>query len=52
MTVRRENDATVIETTGVHVARRFGEALTSAFKGDLSVQYGEDDEHVRLTWRR
>ena len=52
MTVRQENDKILVETTGIHLACRMGKSLTSAFKGDLFIQYGEGDEHVRVRWSR
>lgn len=52
MAVRQDGDKILVETTGIHLACRMGKSLTSAFKGDLSLQYGEDDEHVRVRWQR
>jgi hypothetical protein len=36
----------------VHSARRIGEALASAYKGDLDVRFGEDEYSVRVSWTR
>lgn len=43
---------TVITTCDVHSARRIGEALASAYKGDLDVRFGEDEYSVRVNWTR
>ena len=43
---------TVITTCDVHSARRIGEALASAYKGDLDVRFGEDEYSVRVSWTR
>jgi hypothetical protein len=39
-------------TTYEHLARRIGEAVNSAYKGDLDLQYGEGKKHIRVYWRR
>jgi hypothetical protein len=41
-----------ITTTGIHIARRIGEALSSAYKGELSVQYADAEQSVRVSWQR
>jgi len=41
-----------VTTTGIHVARRIGEALARAYKGDLSYQYAEGEKRIRVYWRR
>ena len=52
MHVEKDNGNTMVTTTGVHVARRIGEALSRAFKGDLSYQYGSEDQSIRVDWQR
>ena len=42
----------LISTTGIHLARRLGEALYHAYHGDLSVKYSSDEYRVRVTWSR
>jgi NMD protein affecting ribosome stability and mRNA decay len=44
--------ATVVTTTGIHVARRIGEALSRSYKGDFSFQYGDGEKTVRVSWER
>jgi hypothetical protein len=43
---------TVIATCDVHSARRIGEALASAYDGELDVRFGEDEYSVRVNWTR
>ena len=46
------DDLTLITTTGVHVARRIGEALSRAYQGHLSFQYGKSEKRIRVYWMR
>jgi NMD protein affecting ribosome stability and mRNA decay len=41
-----------ITTTDAHLARRIGEALHQAYKGDLEYRYSKDDNLLRVAWRR
>jgi len=41
-----------ITTTGVHLARRIGEALARAYQGKLDYSYADGDRVVRVQWRR
>jgi hypothetical protein len=43
---------TRITTTGIHLARRLGEALSKSYKGDLSVQYPDAELSVQVSWHR
>ena len=43
---------TLATTTGVHLARRIGEALSHAYKGELSVQYADAEQSIRVYWQR
>ena len=51
MALTIENGCQVI-TTGLHLARRLGEALAHAYKGELSIQYAEAGDIIRVQWRR
>ena len=42
----------VITTCDVHSARRIGEALKSAYDGELGLRFGEDEYSVRVSWKR
>jgi hypothetical protein len=45
-------DHLLVTTTGVHIARRIGEALSSAYKGELTFRYADDDTRIRISWHR
>lgn len=52
MAVRRQGKATLITTTGIHLARRLGNSLKRSYQGDLQVQYEEGARQVRINWTR
>lgn len=41
-----------VTTTGIHVARRIGEALARSYKGDFFFQYGEGQKNITARWAR
>ncbi len=41
-----------VTTTGIHVARRIGEALARSYKGDFAFQYGEGQKSITVRWTR
>jgi len=41
-----------ITTTDVHLARDIGEALHSAYKGELAYHYNKDENLLRVHWAR
>ena len=41
-----------ITTTDAHLARRIGDALRRAYKGELAYRYSKDDNRLRVTWCR
>ncbi len=43
---------TVVTTTGVHIARRLGQALARAYQGELDLRYGDGEKSVLISWRR
>ncbi len=43
---------TVVTTTGIHVARRIGEALSRSYQGDLAYRYGDGEDTIRVSWTR
>ena len=45
-------DKIEIKTTYEHMARRIGEAVHKACKGDLSIQYPQGEKYVRIFWSR
>jgi len=52
ISVEKTSGETVITTTGIHIARRIGEALFQAYSGDYSFKYGDDEKSIRVSWAR
>jgi NMD protein affecting ribosome stability and mRNA decay len=50
--IHNEGPGTVVTTTGVHLARRIGEALHHAYQGDYELEYLEDERFVRVSFVR
>ena len=50
--IKKESGFTIITTTGIHLGRRIGEALSRSYKGDLSYQYLDSEKGIRVTWAR
>jgi len=41
-----------VTTTDIHLPRRIGEALVSAYDGALDLTYDEDGYFLRANWHR
>ena len=52
MAVTPNGEKTLITTTGIHIARRIGEAMTRAYQGEYSMQYAEGEKRIRISWQR
>ncbi len=52
MSIVDEEDYTLVTTTGVHMARRIGDALSRAYRGNLDFQYGDAEKSIRVYWHR
>lgn len=52
MKINDSPDRIEILTTYEHLARSIGEAVNSAYKGELDLQYVEGKKYVRVHWRR
>ncbi len=52
MSIQNEKDRTIVKTTGIHIARRIGEALNRSYQGIYSFQYGDGDKSIRVQWQR
>lgn len=50
--IDEEDECVSITTTGIHVARRIGEAVSRAYQGDLSFTYGDGEKTIRVFWSR
>ncbi|NTW49273.1 MAG: ATPase [Chlorobiales bacterium] len=52
MSVTGNGEKTVVTTTGIHVARRIGEALSRSYKGEHNFQYGDGEQSIIVRWER
>lgn len=52
MSITDDREGTLILTTGIHLARRLGEALSRAYQGEFSMQYADGEQRIRVQWRR
>jgi len=50
MAIEAGSDHTLVTTTGVHIARRIGEAVARAYQGDLEFTYGDNEKTIRVQW--
>jgi hypothetical protein len=52
MSIQDREDEVVVTTTDIHLPRRIGQALHSAYKGSLDVHYDEEGYFIRAHWAR
>lgn len=52
MTVEDADGGVVITTTDTHLARDIGEAVHSAYKGELEYHYNKEENLLRVLWTR
>jgi len=52
MSIKDVEDGVLISTTGIHLARDIGEAVFSAYKGELEYHYNKEENLLRVQWRR
>jgi hypothetical protein len=52
MAVKESEDGLRVETTGLHLTRRIGDALHDAYQGELDIKYLEGQYKVRVDWKR
>jgi NMD protein affecting ribosome stability and mRNA decay len=52
MAIAEDGDQTIVTTTGIHVARRIGESLSSSYQGEFDYRYGDGEDSIRVTWSR
>jgi hypothetical protein len=50
--VSKNSTPLVITTTDIHLPRRIGHALESAWGGELTTHYDEAGHFIRVTWER
>jgi len=52
MNIIAEESKIEITTTGIHIARRIGEAVNKAYQGNLDFSYGDNEKIIRVSWGR
>jgi NMD protein affecting ribosome stability and mRNA decay len=52
MAIEDTPEGVLVTTTDTHLARNLGEALDSAYKGDLEYHYNRAENLLRVFWRR
>lgn len=52
MKIEPHDDGTLITTTDIHLARGIGEALHQAYQGELEYHYNEEENLLRVVWKR
>lgn len=52
MGITKEENGLRVETTGIHLARRIGDALKNSYQGELKIDYLKGQEKVRVDWQR
>lgn len=50
--IEERDGGLAITTTGVHVARRIGDALSRSYHGNLDFTYGDAEKFIQVTWVR
>lgn len=50
--LEEKQDSLLVRTTYEHLARRIGEAVHRAYKGELQISYAEDEKYVDVRWIR
>lgn len=52
MAIAANGSSMRISTTDAHLARRIGDALRHAYKGELAYRYNKEDSSLRVLWSR
>lgn len=52
MSIENQDTGALITTTNIRLARRIGEALHKAYKGQLDFKYNEAEHLLRVRWER
>ncbi len=50
--IREDEDGLCVFLTDNHLARRIGNSMYRAYRGDLKLQYTQEAQYVRLYWHR
>lgn len=52
MDTRQQDETVLITTTDMHLARSIGDGLQHAYQGELEYEYTEEQNILRVRWRR
>lgn len=52
MAVEDDGGGLLVTTTDAHLARRIGDSLHDAYKGELDYRYNKEENLLRVSWRR
>ncbi len=52
MGIRQDGDSIQVLVTGIHLAKRIGEAIRRSYQGEYSLEYGDGEKSVRIEWHR
>lgn len=52
MNIEDEPDGVLVTTTDIHLARGIGEALHHAYHGELEFHYNDEENLLRVRWKR
>lgn len=52
MKIADDKGGVLVTTTGIHLARRIGDALEDAYKGELEFHYNKEENLLRVAWSR
>ncbi|HEX9725290.1 MAG TPA: BCAM0308 family protein [Vicinamibacteria bacterium] len=52
MGIEEHEDTIVVKTTDIHLPRAIGEALHSAYEGELDYHYNEEEYSLDVSWKR
>jgi NMD protein affecting ribosome stability and mRNA decay len=52
MSIQATDGDVLVTTTDAHLARRIGDALRDAYKGELSYRYSKGEPMLRVSWSR
>ncbi len=52
MSIADRKESKIITTTGIHIARRIGDALFRAYEGSLDYKYEDSETRLRVIWER
>ena len=52
ISIKLNKGIALLTTTGVHIARRIGEALSRSYQGNFSFKYLNGEKGIRVYWER